>query len=59
MTKKIAAWVIALLVVIFPFRRAFLSSEAPGLMMMFSFLITLVGIVVFYYLTLQPTKKEH
>ncbi len=56
MNKKILALVIALLVIIFPFQRAFLSDEQPGLMMMLSFILTLVGIGVFYYLTMKPTK---
>ena len=58
MGKKIAAFVIALLVIIFPFRRAFLSDQEPGLMMMVSFLITIVGIVVFYILTLNH-ENDH
>jgi purine-cytosine permease-like protein len=56
MGKKIAALIVALLVIVFPFRRAFLSDQEPGLMMMLSFIITLAGIVVFYYLTI--TKHE-
>jgi len=56
MKKKIFALIIAILVIAFPFRRAFLSEEQPGFMMIFSFLITLAGIILFYYLTIQPTK---
>ena len=57
MKKKLTASIIALLVIAFPFRRAFLSNEEPGLMLMVSFLGTLVGIIVFYYLTLEPARK--
>lgn len=59
MKKKILAFLIATLVIIFPFRRAFLSDQDPGLMMMLSFLLTVAGIIVFYYLTLQPVNKHH
>lgn len=58
MGKKIAAWVIALLVIAFPFRRAFLSDEEPGLMMMASFVLTLIGIGVFTYLIVSSNKTE-
>jgi hypothetical protein len=58
MSKKILAFVIAALVVVFPFRRAFLSDEEPGLMMMVSFVLTLLGIGIFYYLTMQPSKDH-
>lgn len=59
MTKKILAFIVALIVIIFPFRRAFLSDAEPGLMMMVSFLLTLLGIGIFYYLTIQPDHNEH
>ncbi|HMT28448.1 MAG TPA: hypothetical protein PKD91_04130 [Bacteroidia bacterium] len=59
MSKKILAFIIAILVIVFPFRRAFLSDEEPGIMMMISFVLTVVGIGVFYYLTLQDTKQNH
>ncbi len=59
MTKKILAAVVALLVIVFPFRRAFLSSNQPDLMMMLSFLLTLIGVGVFYYLTLHSSKHSH
>lgn len=58
MGKKIAAFIIALLIIIFPFRRAFLSDKEPGLMMMVSFLVTIVGIVVFYILTMN-NENDH
>ena len=58
MSKKIIAFLIALVVVIFPFRRAFLSDEEPGIMMMISFVLTLIGIGIFYYLTMQPSKDH-
>lgn len=58
MSKKILAFVVAVLVVVFPFRRAFLSDEEPGLMMMVSFVLTLLGIGIFYYLTMQPSKDH-
>lgn len=57
MGKKIAAWVIALLVIAFPFRRAFLSDQESGIMMMVSFMVTIIGIVVFYYL-MSDHKQE-
>ena len=50
MRRKITAWVIILLVIIFPFRKAFLSGETPGIMMMLAFVVTLAGIGIFYYL---------
>lgn len=59
MNKKIIAFLIAAIVIIFPFRRAFLSDEQPGLMMMLSFVLTLIGIGLFYYLTLQDTRHKH
>lgn len=59
MGRKIAAIVVALLVIVFPFRKAFLSHDDPGLMMMISFILTLAGIVLFYFLTLQPNKNQH
>jgi len=58
MGKKIAAWVIALLIIAFPFRRAFLSEQDPGLMMMGSFIVTLIGIGVFTYLIASSNKAE-
>ena len=57
-TRKILAWVVALLVIVFPFRRAFLSDQGPGIMTMASFIVTLMGIVVFYMLTMNPKTKE-
>lgn len=56
MGKKIAAWVIALVIIAFPFRRAFLSDQEPGLMMMASFILTLIGIGVFTYLIASTSK---
>jgi hypothetical protein len=58
MKKKIAAFLLALLVIVFPFRKAFLSSDEPGFMMILSFVLTLIGIFVFYYLTIQPSKNH-
>ena len=58
MKRKIAATIIALLVIAFPFRRAFLSDEQPGIMMMASFVVTVIGIIVFYYLTIRPSEKN-
>jgi hypothetical protein len=57
MNKKIIAAVLAIFIIAFPFRRAFLSDEAPGIMMMFSFLLTVAGIIFFYYLTLEKSKE--
>jgi len=58
MGKKIAAWVIALLVIAFPFRRAFLSDQEPGIMMMASFVITIIGIIVFAYLIADRQREN-
>lgn len=58
MGKKLAAWIIALVVIAFPFRRAFLSDQEPGLMMMASFILTLIGIGVFTYLIVSSNKTE-
>lgn len=58
MKKKIAAFLIAVFIIAFPFRKAFLSHEEPGIMMMLSFLLTLVGIFAFYYLTIQDPKEN-
>ena len=58
MKRKIAATIIALLIIAFPFRRAFLSDEQPGIMMMASFVITVIGIIIFYYLTIRPSEKN-
>jgi hypothetical protein len=52
------AWVIALLVIAFPFRRAFLSDEPPNIMMMLSFVVVLIGIGVFYYLNIEPDDEN-
>lgn len=57
MNKKIIAAVLAIFIIAFPFRRAFLSDEAPGIMMMFSFMLTVAGIIFFYYLTLEKSKE--
>ncbi len=59
MTRKVIAFVIALLVILFPFRRAFLSDELPGIMMMLSFIATVAGIIAFYYLTESSSKNQH
>jgi purine-cytosine permease-like protein len=58
MKNKIAAVIVALLVIAFPFRRAFLSDEQPGIMMMFSFVITLAGIMIFTYLISHRSKSH-
>jgi hypothetical protein len=58
MGKKITAWVIMLLVIMFPFRRAFLSEEPPGIMMMLAFMVFLVGLGVFYYLNSSDSEEE-
>jgi ABC-type transport system involved in cytochrome c biogenesis permease subunit len=58
MGKKIAAWVIALLIIAFPFRRAFLSDQEPGIMMMASFVITIIGIIVFAYLIADRQREN-
>ena len=58
MGNKVIAWVIMILVIIFPFRRAFLSEEPPGIMMMLSFLVFLVGIGVFYYLNSSGSHSD-
>jgi len=45
-------------IIVFPFRRAFLSDHEPGLMMMASFVVTLIGIGVFTYLIASSNKAE-
>ena len=57
MNKKIPATILAIVVIAFPFRRAFLSDEAPGIMLMLSFLATVAGIILFYYLTLEKSRE--
>lgn len=59
MSKKAIAWIIALLVIVGPFRWAFLDYKEPGITMMLSFIGTLVGILLFYYLTLSPKQQHH
>jgi fatty-acid desaturase len=58
MGKKIAAWVVLLLVIIFPFPKAFLSSETPGMMMVVAFMITVIGVGIFYYLISSPKSDS-
>jgi Flp pilus assembly protein TadB len=36
-----------------PFRRAFLTHDNPGIIMIASFILTVLGIVVFYRLTMK------
>ncbi|MFM7080008.1 MAG: hypothetical protein ACKOYC_09515 [Bacteroidota bacterium] len=57
--KKISAAVLALLIIVFPFRRAFLTDDQPGIMMIGSFILTVLGIVVFYILTMKPKATSH
>jgi hypothetical protein len=59
MNKKVLAWFIMLVVMAGPFRWAFLEYKEPGINMMLSFLAVLAGIVLFYYLTMQPKKQHH
>ena len=58
MNKKLLAWVIAIIVVVFPFRKAFLSDAPPCIMMILSFLAVVAGIIAFYYLTLEK-HQDH
>jgi len=58
MTRKLIAWAIALLIIAFPFRRAFLSEETPNIMMMLSFVVVLIGIGIFYYLNIEPKNDK-
>ena len=58
MKRKIIAWVIALIIVAFPFRRAFLSNEPPNVMMMLSFLAVIIGAGLFYYLNLEESESK-
>lgn len=58
MNKKIIAAILAILVIAFPFQRAFLSDAPPGIMMMLSFLATIAGIILFYYLTLEKQENH-
>jgi len=54
--RTIAAIIVAAVIIVFPFRTAFIETEEPGIKAFISFLITLAGVFVFYYLTMQ---REH
>ncbi|MFZ9941994.1 MAG: hypothetical protein ACO3O0_00140 [Bacteroidia bacterium] len=56
--RRISAVLLAFFIILFPFRRAFLSHEEPGIMMIASFILTVVGIVVFYALTMKPRSTN-
>lgn len=57
-TRRISAVLLAFFIILFPFRRAFLSHEEPGIMMIASFLLTVVGIVIFYALTMKSQSAN-
>jgi len=59
MNRKLIALLIALLVIAFPFRWAFLDYQKPGITMILSFVLTLVGIIAFYYLTMDRKSEQH
>jgi purine-cytosine permease-like protein len=59
MNKKIIAWIIALAVILGPFRWAFLEYKEPGVTMILSFIAVLAGVIVFYYLTLNHKQEHH
>lgn len=59
MNKKVIAWIIALAIIVGPFRWAFLDYTKPGITMMLSFIGVIAGIIVFYYLTLNPKQDHH
>ncbi|MFM2190044.1 MAG: hypothetical protein RL491_430 [Bacteroidota bacterium] len=52
-TRRIAAVLLALFIILVPFRRAFLTHDNPGIIMIASFILTVLGIVVFYRLTMK------
>lgn len=52
--RKISAALLAFFIIVFPFRRAFLTDDQPGIMLIGSFILTVLGIVVFYILTMKP-----
>ncbi|MFN5324163.1 MAG: hypothetical protein ACK5C5_04520 [Bacteroidota bacterium] len=56
--RRISAVLLAFFIIVFPFRRAFLSHEEPGIMMIASFIMTILGIVVFYMLTMKPKANN-
>ncbi|MFN5222947.1 MAG: hypothetical protein ACK5DJ_02075 [Bacteroidota bacterium] len=58
-TRRIAAVLLALFVILVPFRRAFLTDDNPGIMMIASFIATVLGIVVFYKLTMKRQTPAH
>jgi fatty-acid desaturase len=56
--RRISAVLLAIFIILFPFRRAFLSHEEPGIMMIASFILTVIGIVIFYALTASPKSHQ-
>ena len=59
MNKRIVAWVIALLVIVGPFRWAFLDYKEPGITMMLSFIGVVASVFLFYYLTMSSKHHQH
>ena len=58
MKKKIIATIVILLVFLFPFRFAFLTPEMTGVMSIVNFLLVIVGIIAFLFLTLTPYRSH-
>ncbi|MGR6087907.1 MAG: hypothetical protein ACU4F9_07020 [Arcticibacter sp.] len=58
-TRRIAAVLLALFIILVPFRRAFLTHDNPGIIMIASFILTVLGIVVFYRLTMNKQTPTH
>ncbi|MFM7822160.1 MAG: hypothetical protein ACKPB3_00120 [Bacteroidota bacterium] len=58
-TRRIAAVLIALFIILVPFKKAFLTDDNPGIMMIASFIATVLGIVVFYRLTMKSQTPTH
>jgi hypothetical protein len=56
--RTIAAILVAAVIIVFPFRTAFIESAEPGIKGLVSFLLTLAGVFVFYYLTM-PHEPRH
>lgn len=57
--RKISAALLAFFIIVFPFRRAFLTNDQPGIMLIGSFILTVLGIVIFYILTTKPKALNH
>lgn len=58
-TRRISAVLLALFIILVPFRKAFLTHDNPGIIMIASFIATVLGIVVFYKLTMKKQTPTH